>query len=73
MRSERLSMTAATIVLASASACHRGARSSPVVYATDEEGGSVLVVDPGTANVTARIAVGKWPRGLKASRDGKRL
>ncbi len=45
----------------------------PLVYVSDEPGGSVAVVDPSTAQVLATIAVGKRPRGLKLSRDHKRL
>jgi YVTN family beta-propeller protein len=49
------------------------APSAPVVYVTDEEGGFVVAVDPVRAEVIARIAVGKRPRGTKVSRDGSRL
>lgn len=49
------------------------ASSGPVAYVSDEEGGFVVAVDPLRAVVTARIAVGKRPRGLKLSRDGTRL
>lgn len=49
------------------------ARSSPLLYASDEQNGVVVVVDPASARVLARIAVGKRPRGLQLSRDGKLL
>src|SRR5882757_502062 len=44
-----------------------------LVYLSAESSGEIVVVDPDLAMVTARIAVGKRPRGLKVSRDGKRL
>ena len=51
-------------------ACHK-----PVerVYVSAEQSGEVVVVDPQAARVVARIAVGKRPRGLKLSHDGKYL
>jgi YVTN family beta-propeller protein len=51
-------------------ACHE-----PVerVYVSAEQSGEVVVVDPQAARVVARIPVGKRPRGLKLSRDGKQL
>jgi len=73
MRATRLPAIAATLALSLTSGCHHRAHPSPVVYTTDEQGGDVLVVDPVAARVTARIAVGKRPRGLKVSPDGKRL
>ncbi len=50
-------------------------RSPPpgLVYVSDEDGGAVLAIDPAAAAVVARIPVGKRPRGMKLSRDGKRL
>ncbi|MES1165981.1 MAG: beta-propeller fold lactonase family protein [Verrucomicrobiota bacterium] len=43
------------------------------VFVSAEEGGDVVVVDPDRGEVVARIPVGKRPRGLKLSRDGKLL
>ena len=43
------------------------------LYISDETGGSVVVVDPESGNVVERIAVGKRPRGIRLSRDGKEL
>ncbi len=42
-------------------------------YVSDEAGGYVVVVDTDHARVTARIPVGKRPRGVKVSHDGARL
>jgi YVTN family beta-propeller protein len=64
------------VLLASALAgCSRSCakRSQPVVYASDEEGGAVVAIDPASATVLARIPVGKRPRGMKVSPDGARL
>jgi PQQ-dependent catabolism-associated beta-propeller protein len=43
------------------------------VWVTLEESGEIVAVDPATAAVTERIAVGKRPRGIKVSPDGKKL
>jgi YVTN family beta-propeller protein len=54
--------------------CSRGhAARAAALYVSDEEGGSVAVVDPARAEVVARIPVGKRPRGLKVSSDGRWL
>ncbi len=49
------------------------ARGRSYLYVTDEDGGKVVVVDPQTSQVVTRIAVGKRPRGVKASPDGRFL
>ena len=52
--------------------CHR--KPDPkLVYVSAEGSGEVIVVDPEQGSVLARIAVGKRPRGLKVSRDGRSL
>ena len=43
------------------------------VYVSTEEGGEIAVIDPDRGEVVARIPVGKRPRGIKLSRDGKTL
>jgi PQQ-dependent catabolism-associated beta-propeller protein len=43
------------------------------VWVTLEESGEVVAIDPETATVGERIAVGKRPRGIKVSPDGKLL
>src|SRR5690348_153849 len=43
------------------------------LYVSAEDGGEVVVVDPEKGEVAARIPVGKRPRGLRLSRDGKLL
>jgi YVTN family beta-propeller protein len=53
-------------------ACSRSPK-DPLLYVSNEDGGDVAVVDPNTGQVLARIAVGKRPRGIKLSRDGKLL
>jgi YVTN family beta-propeller protein len=47
--------------------------SGAAAYLSDEESGSLAVIDPVRAEVVERIPVGKRPRGLKVSPDGKRL
>ena len=49
------------------------ATSGPRLYVSDETGGNVVVIDPGSATVIERIPVGKRPRGIRLSRDGKSL
>src|SRR3954470_22499187 len=45
----------------------------PRLYVSDETGGNVVVVDPVGGQVLEKIAVGKRPRGIRLSRDGKEL
>jgi YVTN family beta-propeller protein len=49
------------------------ARAAGLIYVSTEEGGEVVAIDPVKAVVVARIPVGKRPRGIKLSPDGKRL
>jgi YVTN family beta-propeller protein len=75
----RACVALAVVALALAAGCGargcaaRPTRSGPLLYVSDEENGNVAVVDPGAARVVARIPVGKRPRGVKLSRDGKLL
>jgi YVTN family beta-propeller protein len=43
------------------------------VYVSDETGTNVVIIDPATGQVAGRIEVGKRPRGIKVSPDGKQL
>lgn len=43
----------------------------PRVFVSNEMSGTVSVVDPATQQVVATIIVGKRPRGIRASADGK--
>ena len=43
------------------------------LYVSDETGGNVVIVDPKSASVVARIAVGKRPRGIQVSPDHQRV
>jgi YVTN family beta-propeller protein len=45
----------------------------PLLYTSDEQGGVVVVLEPGSGRVVDRVTVGKRPRGLKISPDGRRL
>ena len=44
-----------------------------LVYVTNEGSGDISVIDPAAQQEVARIAIGKRPRGLVASPDGKLL
>jgi PQQ-dependent catabolism-associated beta-propeller protein len=63
----------ATALFSGCGSCRSAPPPIPLVYVSDEDGGEVLVVDPATASVVAHIPVGKRPRALKVSHDGKRL
>lgn len=43
------------------------------MYVTDETGSRVVVIDPATRQVTRSIDVGKRPRGIALSLDGKQI
>jgi YVTN family beta-propeller protein len=43
------------------------------LYVSAEDGGDIVVVDPAAGSVVGRIPVGKRPRGMKLSPDGKTL
>lgn len=63
---------AALLVAASSVGCSK--KPDPkLLYISAEVSGEVIVVDPEFASVLARIPVGKRPRGLKVSRDGRTL
>jgi YVTN family beta-propeller protein len=68
LRTKLIGLAFASLV----AACSHGSR-EPLVYVSNEDGGDVAVVEPITSNVVARIPVGKRPRGIKVSADGKLL
>ena len=43
------------------------------IYVSNEDSGEITVVDPGAGQVLQRLNVGKRPRGIKLSPDGKFL
>ena len=47
------------------------APAGPRIYVSDETGSRVVVVDPATRQVVRSIDVGKRPRGISVSNDGK--
>jgi YVTN family beta-propeller protein len=70
MRSQALLFACVATTLAAAPTA---ARAKPMLLVSAEAGGEVVLVDPGTAEVVARVAVGARPRGMKLSRDGRQL
>jgi YVTN family beta-propeller protein len=62
-------------LLALATAYARGGQAfaGSEIYVSGEESGEIIVVDVDRDEVAARIPVGKRPRGIKLSRDGKLL
>jgi YVTN family beta-propeller protein len=79
MRDMWLGFVALSTVIASSCSRDQKAAPGPVVaavptiYVSDESGGDIAVIDPVGAQVLATIPVGKRPRGIKLSRDGKFL
>jgi YVTN family beta-propeller protein len=49
----------------------RGKRSSERLYVSSEGSGTVTVIDVATRSIVGRIAVGKRPRGVQVSPDGR--
>ncbi len=61
-------------LLVAGAACKKAAPApSSRVYVSNEDGGSITVVDGQTLAVVATIPVGKRPRGLRLSPDGRLL
>jgi len=54
-------------------AAPRRAAAGTELYVSAEESGEIIVVDAERGEVSARVAVGKRPRGVKLSHDGKLL
>jgi YVTN family beta-propeller protein len=79
MRESQVGLAAVAIALLSA--CSRDAKPAPeakssappVLYVSDETSGNVVVIDPTKTESVAIIPVGKRPRAVKISRDGKFL
>jgi YVTN family beta-propeller protein len=63
-------LTAATVLLVSLSV-RAHAASSYQVYVTNERSGDITVINGSDASVTATIPVGKRPRGIHVSPDGR--
>jgi len=68
--------TALALVLSVAgSACSRAPSgpTGPRVYVTNEASGDISIIDPETRSVVTTVRVGKRPRGIKVSPDGRSL
>lgn len=59
--------------VATLAAAPTAARAKPLLLVSAEASGEVVLVDPTTAQLVERVKVGARPRGLKLTRDGKRL
>lgn len=75
MKPARILLHALAVVgAAAASSGLRAAEESPYrVLVTNERSGTLSVIDGATRKVTATVALGKRPRGLKVSPDGRFL
>jgi YVTN family beta-propeller protein len=67
-----IAVAAAAMALLGVAARDRAAASARL-YVSDETGGQVIVIDADTGGVLGRIPVGKRPRGIRLSRDGRQL
>lgn len=65
--------TSGSIAPGSAPAGGSPVSSSQMIYVSDEESGEITIIDGSTDSVVATLPVGKRPRGIQVSRDGKLL
>jgi YVTN family beta-propeller protein len=68
-----MSYICAALLLAAAALSPGNVEQAARAYVSNEDDGTVTVLDVGRLEAVATIAVGKRPRGLALSRDGKRL
>src|SRR5258708_5319116 len=71
--SKRALVTLGTAALALIAVLRVEAAARVHLYVSLEDSGEVVIVDPETAQVVRRIDVGKRPRGIKVSPNGKEL
>lgn len=64
---------AAMVLIAAASVAAHGREAPYTVYVTNEAGGTLSVIDGGTHQLIATLPLGKRPRGIQSSPDGKLL
>jgi len=71
----RLIMAAAALLLGGLALVARAADDPGTerIFVSDERGGNVVIADPQSGTVVARIPVGKRPRGIQVSPDHKRV
>ncbi|MGA0587378.1 cytochrome D1 domain-containing protein [Dyella sp. KRB-257] len=67
------SLAVAVLCAPALHAVERTAALPEAIYVTNEAGGTLSVIDGRTLRVTRTLALGKRPRGLVVSRDGRRL
>ncbi|MDB4943357.1 MAG: beta-propeller repeat protein [Labilithrix sp.] len=68
-----LLLTCITCVASALPGCRRASNEALRVFVTNEDSGTVSVIDAARDEVIATIPVGKRPRGVRASKDGKLL
>lgn len=66
-------LVAAALLFTGCSKSKPAQRVGERVYVSDEDGGNVVVINAADDSVVTRIPVGKRPRGIRVSPDGKRL
>ena len=68
-----MALAAQVVLLVGGAPVSAAAPAESRLYVSAEDGDEVVVVDPARGQVVTRIPVGKRPRGVKLSRDGKLL
>lgn len=66
-------LLAAALLVSLSGTAARAADTTERIFVSDERGGNVVIADPVSGTVVARIAVGKRPRGIQISPDHKRV
>src|ERR1700732_3811145 len=70
---EKLFLSLGIVVFALVLASRTQAAETPRIYVSNEDSGEITVVEPPTGQILRRIHVGKRPRGIKLTLDGKLL
>lgn len=70
---QNMSLALACLLFICLAAAHASAAERFRVYVTNEQDGTLSVVDGDSLSVIATIPAGKRPRGIRLSPDGKRL
>ena len=66
-------LSASRVLVAAGALLARAESPSYLVFVSNERSGDVTVIDGATDAVVATFPVGKRPRGIHATPDGKRL
>jgi len=73
VRTRSLGILAAVLLMSCSAEPDPPAPSGPRAYVTNENSGDLTIIDAGARQVVGRVALGKRPRGIVASPDGRLL